>query len=41
MRIAAAEKYLALYEKMTGSPIEIAHTSQSDIVAALDSLLAV
>jgi phosphoribosylaminoimidazole-succinocarboxamide synthase len=39
MRIAAAEKYLALYEKMTGRPIEIAHTSQSDIAAALDSLL--
>ncbi len=39
MRIAAAEKYLALYEKMTGSPIKIAHTSQSDIVAALESLL--
>jgi phosphoribosylaminoimidazole-succinocarboxamide synthase len=38
MRIAAAEKYLALFEKMTGTLIEIAHTSQSDIIAALDSL---
>ena len=38
MRIAAAEKYLALYERMTGGPLDIAPTAPSDIVAALDSL---
>lgn len=38
LRVAAAEKYLALYERMTGRPMDVTQTSPSDIVAALDTL---
>jgi phosphoribosylaminoimidazole-succinocarboxamide synthase len=38
MRTAAAERYLQLYARLTGNPLEPAHTDITDVISVLDSL---
>jgi phosphoribosylaminoimidazole-succinocarboxamide synthase len=40
VRVGAAERYIRLYEQMTGEPIDLVNTSESEIIDALSTIAA-